>query len=58
MLKGSITADQHKADLLTIGHYLAELIGKSEIDDEFFEKLGKAFETFLQRSKVGFIFIC
>lgn len=52
MLKGSITADQHKADLLTIGHYLAELIGKPEIDDEFFEKLGKAFETFCRDQKL------
>ena len=52
MLKGSITADQHKADLLTIGHYLAELIGKPEIDDEFFEELGKAFETFCRDQKL------
>lgn len=58
MIKGSITVYKHRADLLTVGHYLAELAGKPEIDDEFFQKLGEAFEQFLQRLKVGSILIC
>lgn len=52
MIKGSITVDQHRADLLTVGHYLAELAGKPEIDDEFFQKLGEAFEQFCRDQKL------